>query len=71
MAATDLSRLWELVAIEIAIVLIGEVLARASPGESLLGDLFSNHTSLRLMEHAAILDLTTLRIPPLRPAERA
>lgn len=54
----DLSRLWQLVAIEIAIVLIGEVLARASAlVESLLGDLFSNHTSLRLMEHAAILDL--------------
>ena len=54
----DLSRLWQLVAIEIAIVLIGEVLARASAlVESLLGDLFSNYTSLRLMEHAAILDL--------------
>lgn len=54
----DLSRLWELVGIEIAIVLIGELLARASAlVESLLGDLFSNYTSVRLMEHAAILDL--------------
>jgi ATP-binding cassette, subfamily B, bacterial len=54
----QLSRLWELVGIEITIVLIGEVLARASALiESLLGDLFSNYTSVRLMEHAAILDL--------------
>jgi ATP-binding cassette subfamily B protein len=55
---SDLTRLWELVALEIAIVLAGEVLSRASSlVESLLGDLFSNHTSVRLMEHAATLDL--------------
>ncbi len=53
-----LSRLWELVGVEITIVLLGEVLARASALiESLLGDLFSNYTSVKLMEHAAILDL--------------
>ncbi|HJQ25378.1 MAG TPA: ABC transporter ATP-binding protein [Blastocatellia bacterium] len=52
------ARLWELVALEIAIVLGGEMLARASSlVESLLGDLFSNLTSVRLMEHAAALDL--------------
>ena len=57
-ATPDFARLWKLVAIEIAIVLIGEMLARASGlVESLLGDLFSNHTSVRLMEHAARLDL--------------
>jgi ATP-binding cassette, subfamily B, bacterial len=51
-------RLWELVALEIVIVLSGELLARASSlVESLLGDLFSNLTSVRLMEHAAALDL--------------
>lgn len=54
----DLTRLWQLVGIEIAIVVTGEVLARASSlVESLLGDLFSNLTSVRLMEHAATLDL--------------
>jgi ATP-binding cassette subfamily B protein len=54
----DIARLWELVAIEIAIVTAGEVLARASAlVESLLGDLFSNYTSIRLMEHSATLDL--------------
>jgi ATP-binding cassette subfamily B protein len=54
----DLNRLWRLVALEIVIVLTGEALARTSALiESLLGDLFSNHTSVRLMEHAARLDL--------------
>ncbi|HJQ68738.1 MAG TPA: ABC transporter ATP-binding protein [Blastocatellia bacterium] len=54
----DFARLWRLVALEIAIVLAGEMLARASGlVESLLGDLFSNYTSVRLMEHAARLDL--------------
>ncbi|MFL6274019.1 MAG: ABC transporter ATP-binding protein [Blastocatellia bacterium] len=51
-------RLWQLVGLEILIVLGGEMLARASSlVESLLGDLFSNLTSVRLMEHAAALDL--------------
>src|SRR5918912_2221959 len=60
----SLTRLWELVALEIAIVLAGEVLARASAlVESLLGDLFSNHTSVRLMEHAATLDLEQFEDP--------
>ncbi|HVG21685.1 MAG TPA: ABC transporter ATP-binding protein [Blastocatellia bacterium] len=54
----DLRRLWRLVALEIVVVLIGEALARTSAlTESLLGDLFSNHTSVRLMEHASRLDL--------------
>src|SRR2546429_1301614 len=57
-APADLSRLWQLVAFEIVIVLTGEMLARASVlVESLLGDLFSNYTNMRLMEHAATLDL--------------
>src|ERR687886_1250723 len=60
----QLTRLWELVALEIAIVLAGEMLARASAlVESLLGDLFSNHTSVRLMEHAATLDLEQFEDP--------
>lgn len=57
-APHDLSRLWQLVALEIAIVLVGEILSRISTlVESLLGDLFSNYSSIRLMEHAATLDL--------------
>jgi len=54
----DFPYLWKLIGLEVAIVLIGEALARGSSlVESLLGDLFSNHTSVRLMEHAATLDL--------------
>jgi ATP-binding cassette, subfamily B, bacterial len=54
----DLTYLWKLIGLEVAIVLVGEALARGSSlVESLLGDLFSNHTSVRLMEHAATLDL--------------
>ena len=56
--------LWRLVALEIAIVVAGEVLARASSlVESLLGDLFSNRISVRLMEHAATLDLAQFEDP--------
>lgn len=59
-----LARLWELVALELLIVLAGEALARGSAlVESLLGDLFSNHTSIRLMEHAATLDLYQFEDP--------
>ncbi|MCI0415744.1 ABC transporter ATP-binding protein/permease [bacterium] len=57
-ATPDYTRLWKLIALEVAIVVCGEALARASAlVESLLGDLFSNHTSVRLMQHAAALDL--------------
>lgn len=47
-----------LLGLELAIAVIGEGLARLSSLlESLLGDLFSNRISVRLMEHAATLDL--------------
>jgi len=60
----DLTLLWQLVGIEIVIVVVGEILARASAlVESLLGDLFSNLTSVRLMEHAATLDLYQFEDP--------
>ncbi|MFL5576377.1 MAG: ABC transporter ATP-binding protein, partial [Gemmatimonadaceae bacterium] len=63
-SAPDWERLWRLVALEIAIVVVGEVLARASVlVESLLGDLFSNRVSVRLMEHAATLDLAQFEDP--------
>jgi len=60
----NLTQLWQLVILEIAIVIAGDGLARASTLiESLLGDLFSNRTSLRLMEHAAKLDLYQFENP--------
>jgi ATP-binding cassette subfamily B protein len=56
--------LWRYVALEVAIVLGGELLARASSlVESLLGDLFSNFVSIRLMVHSATLDLTQFEDP--------
>lgn len=57
-------RLLQFVAIEVAIVLANDWLSRASTlVESLLGDLFSIHTSLRMMEHAATLDLEQFEDP--------
>ena len=56
--------LGSLIAIEIAIVIAGELLARASSlVEGLLGDLFGNRISVRLMEHAATLDLAQFEDP--------
>jgi ATP-binding cassette subfamily B protein len=60
----SLTPLWRVVALELAIVIVGEILARASSLiESLLGDLFSNHISVRLMRHAATLDLAQFEDP--------
>jgi ATP-binding cassette subfamily B protein len=56
--------LWHAMFLELAIVVVGEILARASSlAESLLGDLFSNHISVRLMRHAATLDLAKFEDP--------
>ena len=60
----ELSELWRYVAIEVAIVVAGEILARGSSlVESLLSDLFSNMMSVRLMEHASTLDLAQFEDP--------
>jgi ATP-binding cassette subfamily B protein len=58
------TRLWQLVTLEFLVVLVGEVLTRTSGlVESLLGDLFSIDISVRLMEHAAALDLEQFENP--------
>src|ERR1700759_805828 len=45
--------LWELVAAELALAILSDALGRAtSLVDSLLGDLFSNYTSIKIMEHA-------------------
>ncbi len=50
--------LWKLVVIEFALAIVTDGLNRAIVlSDSLLGDLFSNHTSMRIMRHAASLDL--------------
>ncbi|MDB4875712.1 MAG: transporter related [Gemmatimonadetes bacterium] len=56
--------LWVLVAIEMATVVGGELLARVSGLiEGLLSDLFTNRISIRIMEHAATLDLHMFEDP--------
>ena len=58
-SAVDWWRLGGLVMLELGIAVGGEALARLSSLlESLLGDLFANQISVRLMEHAATLDLS-------------
>ena len=60
----SLAPLWRVVALELGVVATGEFLARASSlVESLLGDLFSNSMSVRLMRHAATLDLQQFEDP--------
>jgi ATP-binding cassette, subfamily B, bacterial len=58
------TQLWRLVAIEIVLAFVSDALARISSViESLLGDLFSNRTSVLLMQHAASLDLYQFENP--------
>jgi ATP-binding cassette subfamily B protein len=60
----SVDQVWRYLALEIAIILVGEIIARASSLiESLLGDLFSNAMSVRLMEHSATLDLAQFEDP--------
>ena len=50
--------LWELVGLEFGLAILSDGLSRAiSLMDSLLGDLFANFTSIRIMRHAASLDL--------------
>src|ERR1700761_4146477 len=54
----DIHRLWQMVAVEFGLAILTDALSRAiTLMDSLLGDLFSNHTSVKIMEHAATLDL--------------
>jgi ATP-binding cassette subfamily B protein len=50
--------LWKLVALEFGLAILSDILSRAiALFDSLLGDLFANKTSIKIMEHAALLDL--------------
>ena len=54
----ELTYLWTLVAIELGLAIFSDLLGRGvALVDSLLGDLFTNETSVRLMRHAARLDL--------------
>src|ERR1700749_4432074 len=51
-------RLWELVGVEFGLAISSDILSRCiSLMDSLLGDKFSNFTSIKIMQHAAELDL--------------
>ncbi|MES2111729.1 MAG: ABC transporter ATP-binding protein [Bacteroidota bacterium] len=52
------AHLWKLVGLEFVLAILSDGLSRAiNLMDSLLGDRFANHTSVRIMEHAATLDL--------------
>lgn len=55
---TVTDRLWELVILEFGLAIAADGLSRGvTLIDSLLGDLFSNHTSVKIIKHAATLDL--------------
>lgn len=57
-AAVSHEYLWELVAAEFALAIFTDALSRGiNLLDSLLGDMFSNHTSVKIMAHASTLDL--------------
>ena len=63
-AAPDWRLLGTLVGIELAVTIGGDALGRVSQlVEGLLGDRFTNQMSIRLMEHAATLDLAQFEDP--------
>ncbi|HVF81522.1 MAG TPA: ABC transporter ATP-binding protein [Flavisolibacter sp.] len=50
--------LWQLVALEFGLAILSDVLSRGvSLLDTLIGDLFANSTSIKIMQHAARLDL--------------
>jgi ATP-binding cassette, subfamily B, bacterial len=58
LGSAGIHRLWELVALEFGLAILSDILGRfISLMDSLLGDKFSNFTSIRIMQHAAGLDL--------------
>jgi ATP-binding cassette subfamily B protein len=60
----DSAGLWKLVALELGLAVLSDLLARAnSLADSLLGDRFTNRISIRLIEHATKLDLASFEDP--------
>ncbi len=60
----ELTYIWTLVAIELALALASDLLSRlVTLVDGLLGDLFSNNTSVAIIRHAAKLDLYQFENP--------
>src|SRR5512133_3323833 len=58
------AHIWNLVTLEFGLACLSDLLARAnSLCDSLLGDRFTNRVSVRLMQHATVLDLATFEDP--------
>ncbi len=58
------SDIWKLLVLELLLAVGSDTLGRfVSLVDSLLGDRFTNHVSIRLMEHATSLDLTSFEDP--------
>jgi ATP-binding cassette, subfamily B, bacterial len=58
------THLWWLVGMELALILFSEILSRVSNlSDSLLGDLVNNDSSVRIIKHAAMLDLYQFEDP--------
>ncbi len=61
---TEGVRLWSLVALELGVIVLSEIIGRGiALTESLLGDLFSNQSSIEIIKHAATLDLYQFENP--------
>src|ERR1043166_1382801 len=59
-----LAYIWKLVALELALALLNDILGRATTlCDSLLGDRFTNRISILLMQHATQLDLASFEDP--------
>ncbi len=62
--AIDRSMIWKLLILELLLAIASDTLGRfISLVDSLLGDRFTNHVSVRLMEHAMSLDLIAFEDP--------
>jgi ATP-binding cassette, subfamily B, bacterial len=60
----NLSYIWELVAIELGLAILSDILGRVNTlCDSLLGDRFTDKLSVRLMRHATDLDLAAFEDP--------
>ncbi len=58
------THIWQLILLELALVVVSDVIGRGiALTESLLGDLFSNYSSVEIIKHAATLDLYQFEDP--------
>jgi|HubBroStandDraft_1064217.scaffolds.fasta_scaffold03344_4 ATP-binding cassette subfamily B protein len=60
----NVTQIWLLVALDLLLAMVQDIIARSTDFiDSLLGERFNNHVTLKIMEHASQLDLATLEEP--------